>query len=826
MHVGGKDNMWDILSPTGMHSVIQTQPESKTKEEELILPQIVPEREDIKERQLSGYKTTRVKRRELEPSVESKVRELEILVIDTREELTRTIKRLMEEMSGKLKRELGTIELRDEGTRKVVETKTGKLADSLEASRQTYSSLVTSVSNKLNLLQRKVDEVEIRLVSVEKGVERAVAVKTVREVVTKEDEHLKDEVKQLREQAREDRKKHETQFKELITMFTDLDSRSKSQLNGMNQYLQRLNITSGTPQKEVVVDPNRIDVERIDSKLRSIERVLETEVTKRIKMEDTLVKYLDDRVSSVKARINQEEKELMKREKKMLGNMQEGLITVNDIIKGSNEENSLKLSKVETGLAHVIKALEQMMGETTKILEKNIVIQGEDVKTLSQRLSELEATTANNFRNLSDLLAEEISKCDSKLEDSYKLLLAEQEKLLNEIRTNEKEVKANKSEFMELFDHLKKKLNKEINENKEQIIMQQKFIEETKLLLRYDWEETKKSLNTRCIQHEKLTEGNISNINTTLTKRIDNFTIRIGNDLNDHKTNITENVGRQNERIEKNRNLVDEHIRQQANAIKALCRALTEKEAAERREAIENLGLRTADKFTTLEKEMNKRLLDVEIDTKRFTEQQIQKVQDEMEKIQKVQDEMKIGFSDLEVTLTMEKIINTIDSQSQDQEIKEFWKTLTNHMDDYKKEMKELYATLHNNNEDLQGKVNVNSRDINEVKVDTGVRIAMADIISKVEMEDNLKRLATTVDSVDRLEVLIGNLQASTTTLIDKVATYEESNAKDNNEELKKELDRLSKDIEEEIICSQSHRVIVDATLEAIENRLESFNDN
>ena len=67
--------------------------------------------------------------------------------------------------------------------------------------------------------------------------------------------------------------------------------------------------------------------------------------------------YLDDKMVAFKEKMKQEEKNYLEREKKMLSNLQDGLLTVNDILKGINEQHSLNLSKAQTILTGSISNL-------------------------------------------------------------------------------------------------------------------------------------------------------------------------------------------------------------------------------------------------------------------------------------------------------------------------------------------------------------------------------------------------------------------------------------------------------------------------------------
>jgi hypothetical protein len=96
------------------------------------------------------------------------------------------------------------------------------------------------------------------------------------------------------------------------------------------------------------------------------------------------VKYLDEKFIAVKEKVEQKTKESLEREKSMHEKVQEGLITMNDIIKGISEENKVKFSKVQAETAHLLESLTQAMESTAKSLEHEIARQKEDIKAIAR----------------------------------------------------------------------------------------------------------------------------------------------------------------------------------------------------------------------------------------------------------------------------------------------------------------------------------------------------------------------------------------------------------------------------------------------------------
>jgi hypothetical protein len=88
----------------------------------------------------------------------------------------------------------------------------------------------------------------------------------------------------------------------------------------------------------------KLKIEKVDADssgfrhmIAGFEKKLEAETEYRVKGQDDFRKFVDSKFHTVLEQIKSDEKMSLEREKRMMNQVQEGLITMNDIIKGTKE---------------------------------------------------------------------------------------------------------------------------------------------------------------------------------------------------------------------------------------------------------------------------------------------------------------------------------------------------------------------------------------------------------------------------------------------------------------------------------------------------------
>ena len=839
--------MWDLISPGRSLPEIIPRNKSEYNKRQRILPPL-----DINECKEHDILKFANKSMEVVNSSGS-IRELEVLVFDIKEKLETKMKVFMDEFAGKLKRELLTIQNRDESMWKDIELKTNNLSESIDISKESYNGVISALTGRINALCRKSDEAELKLTSLEKSIEQIATTRNPLPSLNLEEkvnERLQDELNALKGAFQDEKKRTQDQIDELFRGVAEIESQSHSRFNTISQSLQRIPKALPIEPIRSIKSPNREDRKYIESRLTILERQLQEETNKRIKLEDAIIKYLDDKVLTVKTKIQQEEKGTLEREKKLIGNIQEGLVTVNHMLRDVNEHNTLKLNKVETEIENNIHILGQLLEAKIKVLEASIVQQKEEMKVTNRKLIKVEETAAKNLEEVSKVLSEDLGKIDDKLIESYKILNKEQEKLLLDLKAQKQEMTKTNEELMQSITSIKDKLEVETKSSREKLEEQSKLIEGIKLMLKFDLEEAKKRLYLRLSLHEKSNKDALADLDKRLFNKIDGFTIYIDEKVCNHSKKVNEALSEQVETIEKNKKLLDQHIIQQANTIKSLSRAFTEKEAAERKDAIDELANKVTKKFIVMEKEMNSKILKVEIEAKHYTELKVEDMKQEI-------------VSDIESKLVIEKILATLDSEEKTNQIL----ILNNKIEENEKRILELNERIVNLKDDIKTldvnkevtmvmdnmitdiermelieKNNIALNDleaeINSIEVNTGVGIVMSDILHKVETQFNLESIQRQIDNNEeglraqmmkeneRVQMNIENLNIKTEVSLtvehmlnaietNNLNTIIEENLITNNENLRNGVKRVKDDIEVQLV--------MDSILNKVE--VDSFNE-
>ena len=97
--------------------------------------------------------------------------------------------------------------------------------------------------------------------------------------------------------------------------------------------------------------------------LKTMERRMEDEAAFRVKNEDDLRTWFDQKVNSLQERVKNEEKMSLERERKLIEQFQDGLQTLNDIVQGTKEQSVISLSHSQTVLNDSMKQLADTLEE-------------------------------------------------------------------------------------------------------------------------------------------------------------------------------------------------------------------------------------------------------------------------------------------------------------------------------------------------------------------------------------------------------------------------------------------------------------------------------
>ena len=79
------------------------------------------------------------------------------------------------------------------------------------------------------------------------------------------------------------------------------------------------------------------EIDYLRNLIKTLERRMDDESAFRIKNEDDLRQWFDQKVGSLTEQVRNEERMSLEREKRIIAQFQEGLSTINEIVRGSKE---------------------------------------------------------------------------------------------------------------------------------------------------------------------------------------------------------------------------------------------------------------------------------------------------------------------------------------------------------------------------------------------------------------------------------------------------------------------------------------------------------
>jgi len=725
----------------------------------------------------------------------NKLRDLEILIYDTRNQLERRIKQFIEEFPGKIQRELIAIKNRDQGMWNDINIKTANLSEAFSIIKDNCNTNTNTVNEKLYVLQRKYDEADIRLISLEKSIERIENIRSTAVIKSPEKDLLEVEFKAFREQVKEDRKKGEKQLNEVTRKYIDLENWTKSQVSNLMQTIKKINDTPKVLQ-ETIIKERRGGIEHIEIQVEELIGRLEEEAKKRIKLEEIIVKYLDEKFVSVKEKIEQETKESLEREKKMHEKVQEGLITMNDIIKRITEENKVKFNKIEVEATHLLESLTRAMENTSKGLENEISRQKEDIKAIAHKCIEIDSLSEKNIEIVNSNLIQEVNKLYEKLIESNRQFSEAQEELNDRLKKLEQQSFVKKDQLKDELTQIKKESKITAASINEQLETSQRDIKETILTLKFDLNELKRQSEQRFTFNEQSTKERLEYLNKQLMKKVDDFATRVDNSIRANDDKYREILDEYKKNIENDYKSVNEHITQEGNTIKALSRALTEKEAAERIQYVDDFAIKVTNKLSTIESKITNIVFSSEVDIKKHIDNLLKIAKEEIS-------------SELQPRIPVEEYAKKAELEERNKKIKEFIEedkkliqelsgALNEHTENYKREMEKYCNSLLTANENLMKEVETRSQAINSIRLDIAVKETVNDMLNLIETKDNTRKV---------------NALTSTTDMLEKEILVQ-------NEAFITKFEEIDKRFKNEAIRFTENKVATDATLNAIERAI------
>ena len=157
--------------------------------------------------------------------------------------------------------------------------------------------------------------------------------------------------------------------------------------------------------------------------LKTLERWIDDETAFRVKNEDDLRTWFEQKVNGLNERIKNEEKQSLERERKLIFQFQEGLSTINEIVKGTKEQNIISLSHSQTILNDSMKTLADTLEDVRNSIGERQQALESEISLFQEKLIGIEQSTFNHSKNVNEFMTKEISR--------FELIVGAFEKLID-----------------------------------------------------------------------------------------------------------------------------------------------------------------------------------------------------------------------------------------------------------------------------------------------------------------------------------------------------------------------------------------------------------
>lgn len=305
------------------------------------------------------------------PNIEirGRLRELEIQMLDLRAGIERRLSSVADEFPNRMNKELRIIQERDTFLWKENTQKQMQLSDSVKFIQESMKNAMDHLNNEVVLMKRRLDEVTVKNNNVVRDLELVNRVPRFVESVQQND--YSPLFNSFKEALIEERRKRETMQQEYNSQIQELQLIVRTSYVEQGKRLQEYRDQLFQAYNDVKVQVNGIDgskeerhkndQEYLRTVYSNLQRRLEEEVTQRTSLEKEYKMWTDSRLNAMQKIMKNEEKELVDRESKMLGMIQEGLSALHEIITKVKETSSASISKAQVMTNESLKDLTQAL---------------------------------------------------------------------------------------------------------------------------------------------------------------------------------------------------------------------------------------------------------------------------------------------------------------------------------------------------------------------------------------------------------------------------------------------------------------------------------
>ena len=288
----------------------------------------------------------------------SKVRQLEVAIMDVKSATERRVQGLADELPSRMQREVRALEQKDGQLHKDHQSSIAGLQDMAAKLRQTQLQLAQESSERHQGAQLQANETRFKIDSIVKQLQvlEQSRYATLGSGLGEgagtpgpggNQASIEGSVASVKDSVHLERQKRDGQFEELTRQSVELQALVhgvKNELLGKikehrDEYLAVYSQSEEERQRmeKIRLDKSDSDAENTKRILATFDKKIEAEADIRTRNEEDLRKYIEAKFQNLQEQMKSDEKLALEREQRMMSQVQEGLVTMNDIIKGTKE---------------------------------------------------------------------------------------------------------------------------------------------------------------------------------------------------------------------------------------------------------------------------------------------------------------------------------------------------------------------------------------------------------------------------------------------------------------------------------------------------------
>ncbi|CAK94932.1 unnamed protein product (macronuclear) [Paramecium tetraurelia] len=378
----------------------------------------------------------------------SKVRDLEILMIDFKANIERRIQKTIEDNPQKYMQSIKQLESQEMHLWKQVNDKQAILQDAISQLRNQGEKNRDNLSQMILDLQKKCNDQELKLgalINQQEGIELKLNVSKPTSIQPVPDNL---EVKLLREAFNNEKTHRDVIVEDLQKQWQDFHYRLVKQESDFYNKLKQqreefLEQNEKTKVSIKALDNMKLakinqDQDYIKNLIGSVEARIADEVERRLKSEFDQRNQLENKIQAFKEEIRNDEKQILLGEQKFMKQMHDSVSSLNQIIKNTKEQLEANLAASQTIVTENIKSISKTvdMIRESSLAKVALIEQGQ--KELNFRVGETRQMMHEHANLINNSLQKEFQRQQDQLqgyESQMQKSIEIQNKLLNDERT-------------------------------------------------------------------------------------------------------------------------------------------------------------------------------------------------------------------------------------------------------------------------------------------------------------------------------------------------------------------------------------------------------